>query len=97
MINLTSLTNYKSFQSKTHDLVIMAHALHITCYGNIKQEFFLYIKVLLCLLQEMIDIQRISKNPHHQKLGHNTSISLIINFLNHYNLTLWVKYIKIYV
>lgn len=85
MINLTSLTNYKSFQSKTHDLVIMAHALHITCYGNIKQEFFLYIKVLLCLLQEMIDIQRISKNPHHQKLGHNTSISLIINFLNHYN------------
>lgn len=36
--------NYKSFQSKTHDLVIMAHALHITCYGNIKQEFFLYIK-----------------------------------------------------
>lgn len=50
MINLTSLTNYKSFQSKTHDLVItndlviMAHALHITCYGNIKQEFFLYIK-----------------------------------------------------
>lgn len=85
MINLTSLMNYKSFQSKTHDLVIMAHALHITCYGNIKQEFFLYIKVLLCLLQEMIDIQRISKNPHHQKLGHNTSISLIINFLNHYN------------
>ena len=39
--------NYKSFQSKTHDLVIMAHALHITCYGNIKQEFFLIHKFLI--------------------------------------------------